>query len=50
MRMARSDTGTSAGEWLKTPVSELPEWVEIVSDENKILKAEMEKLIQKSRR
>ena len=43
MRLARADTGTSIQAWLKMPLIEFFEWVNIVSDENKKLRQEMKK-------
>ena len=43
VRLARADTGTPVMEWLKIPVSKLPEWVRIVKDEAEKLEAEIKK-------
>lgn len=43
MRLARADTGTPVVEWLKMTLTELYEWVNIVSDESKRLEREMKK-------
>ena len=43
MRLARADTGTPVIEWLKMTLTDLFEWVNIVSDESERLKREMEK-------
>ena len=43
MRLARADTGTPVVEWLKMTLTDLFEWVNIVSDESKRLEREMKK-------
>jgi hypothetical protein len=43
VRLARADTGTPVTEWLALPVSDLPEWCAIVTDEQKQLERELEK-------
>ena len=43
MRLARADTGTPVIAWLKMTLTDLFEWVNIVSDESERLKREMEK-------
>ena len=43
MRLARADTGTPVVEWLRMTLTELFEWVNIVSDEAKLLEREMKK-------
>ena len=43
MRLARADTGTPVTEWLKLPVSGMPEWVSIARDESEKLEREIEK-------
>ena len=43
MRLARADTGTPVIEWLKMTLTDLFEWVNIVSDEAKRLEREMKK-------
>jgi hypothetical protein len=48
VRLARADTGTPVTEWLAIPVVDLPEWCEIVSDEQKLLEREMEKQRRRS--
>ena len=43
MRLARADTGTPVLEWLKMPLTELYEWVNVVSDESEKLQQELKK-------
>ena len=43
VRLARADTGTPIQEWLKMPLNELFEWVNIISDENQKLEQELNK-------
>ena len=43
MRLARADTGKPIQEWLKMSLTELYEWVNIVSDESKKLEEEMKR-------
>ncbi|MDR1378398.1 MAG: hypothetical protein LBJ36_05040 [Synergistaceae bacterium] len=39
----RADTGTSVTEWLTFPVVDLPEWREIVADEQELMERELVK-------
>ncbi|MBQ7594158.1 MAG: hypothetical protein IJU48_07380 [Synergistaceae bacterium] len=43
MRLARADIGTPVIEWLRMTLTDLFEWVNIVSDEAKRLEREMKK-------
>lgn len=43
MRLARADTGTPVNDWLTMPLIDLFEWVNIVSEEAKLLEREMKK-------
>ncbi|MBQ7262749.1 MAG: hypothetical protein IJR14_03410, partial [Synergistaceae bacterium] len=43
LRLARAETGASPFEWLTVPISELAGWCEIVEDEARLIRREMEK-------
>ena len=43
VRLARADTGTPVTEWLALPVKDLPEWCEIVADEQRLMEQELER-------
>ena len=43
MRLARADTGTPVLGWLKMPLTELYEWVNVVSDESEKSQQELKK-------
>jgi len=41
VRLARADTGTPVTEWLALPIRDLPEWCEIVMDEQRLMEEEI---------
>jgi len=43
VRLARADTGTPVTEWLALPIRDLPEWCEIVMDEQRLMEQELER-------